>query len=92
MTNLIIAYDLDAPGQNYESVTAAIRSIGSWYKLQYSLFYVQTELSMAEAYNHVRLFMDDNDKLMVAHATNMTFGNYTGMDIAAVQGAWAVAA
>lgn len=92
MTNLVIAYDLNRPGQNYEAVGAAIRSLGAWYKLQYSLFYVQTELTMEQAYDRVRLAMDQSDKLMVADAARMKFGNYAGTDIAAVQRAWAAAA
>lgn len=92
MNNLLIAYDLNDPGQNYPAVAASIRSLGGWYKLQYSLFYVQSELTMEQAYNRIRLVMDANDKLMVANAYDMTFGNYTGTDIAAIQDAWAVAA
>lgn len=91
MNNLLIAYDLNAPGQNYEAVTAVIRSLGGWYKLQYSLFYVQTELTMEEAYDRIRVFMDADDKLMVAYALNMMFGNYAGTDIALIQEAWQAA-
>lgn len=88
MANLLIAYDLNQPGQNYEAVTSAICSLGNWYKLQYSLFYVQSELSAEQAYDFVRVFMDHNDKLMVTHAESMVFGNYAGTDIFAVQNAW----
>lgn len=90
--NLLIAYDLIAPGQNYSTVTDAIRSLGAWYKLQYSLFYVQSDLPMEEAYNRIRLVMDPDDKLVVAHAADMMFGRYDPSDIAALQNAWAVAA
>ena len=92
MTNLIIAYDLNRPGQNYEAVSSAIRSLGSWYKLQYSLFFVEADLTIKQAYDFIRAFMDQNDKLMVADARDMRFGNYAASDIAAIQAQWSNAA
>jgi len=92
MTNLLIAYDLNHPGQNYEAVVDAICSLGGWYKLQYSLFYVQSELTMEQAYNRVCVVMDPNDKLMVADARAMCFGDYATTDIGVIQRAWQAAA
>jgi len=91
MRNLIVAYDLMTPGQNYDAVRAAIRSLGLWYQFQYSLFFVQAELTPKEAYDRIRLFMDANDKLVVAEATEAFIGNYPWNDIVALQGAWLAA-
>jgi hypothetical protein len=66
--NLFIAYDLDTPGQNYEGVRAAIRSLGQWYQFQFSLFYVNTQKSPSEAYAAVISQMDVNDRLAVIDA------------------------
>ncbi len=66
--NLFIAYDLIPPGQNYEAVRNAIRSLGQWHQFQYSLFYVNTAYTPQQAYAHVWNFMDARDKLAVINA------------------------
>ncbi|MFZ6765578.1 hypothetical protein ACO0LM_00730 [Undibacterium sp. Di26W] len=66
--NLFISYDLMSPGQDYNSVQEAIKRLGPWVKFQYSMFYVNTKLSVDEAYNFVRLHLDPNDKLAVIQA------------------------
>lgn len=91
MRNLIVAYDLNSPGQNYEGVRAVIRSLGLWYQFQYSLFFVQADLTPEEAYEHVRPFMDANDKLMVAEATQAFVGDYPMNDIVALREVWKAA-
>lgn len=88
MKNLIIAYDLNSPGQNYELVRDATRSLGTWYQFQYSLFFVQSDLSPEEAYDRVRPYMDTNDKLLVADAASAYVGDYPPADIAALQKVW----
>lgn len=69
MSNLFIAYDLMSPGQSYDRVRDAIRSLGQWHQFQYSLFYVSTPLSAPEAFVHVAAVMDANDRLAVIDAT-----------------------
>lgn len=64
-SNLFIAYDLNSPGQNYDVVRDAIRELGPNWQFQFSLFYVHTNLTPTEAYNHVVRVMDSNDRLAV---------------------------
>ncbi len=66
--NLFIAYDLNSPGQNYDAVRDRIKDLGPWYQFQYSLFYVNTQYSPAEAYAHVFAALDGNDRLAVINA------------------------
>lgn len=66
--NLFIAYDLMSPGQNYDVVRDRIKLLGSWHQFQYSLFYVHTELSAADAYAFVSAVIDGNDRLAVIDA------------------------
>lgn len=68
--NLFVSYDLDKPGQNYDAVHERIKSLGSWYHAQQSLFYVHTPLTAEQAHARVMAVMDSNDKLMVVDATN----------------------
>lgn len=70
MNNLFISYDLKSPGQNYERVIAAIKTLGSWAKVQYSLFYVKSAYSASEAVDIVRRAQDANDSVIVIDATN----------------------
>jgi hypothetical protein len=63
--NLFIAYDLDAPGQNYDAVRDAIRGLGQWWQAQYSLFYVHTQHAPGDAFAIVHAAMDANDRLAV---------------------------
>ena len=66
--NLFIAYDLNQPGQNYDGVRDRIKSLGAWHQFQMSLFYVNTEMSPAEAFAHIDAVMDANDRLAVINA------------------------
>jgi len=43
MNNLFVSYDLKDPGQNYDRVITAIKGLGSWAKVQYSLWYVSSK-------------------------------------------------
>lgn len=90
--NLILAYDLIKPGQHYDLVRDAIRSLGPWYQLQYSLFFVQAPLTPEQAYDRVRAFMDAKDKLFIANATDAYMSvSYPTFDILCLQEAWKAA-
>ena len=69
MNNLFVSYDLKNPGQNYDSVIAAIKTLGSWAKVQYSLWYVSSAYAAKEAAEIVRRAQDANDTLIVIDAT-----------------------
>lgn len=68
--NLLISYDLNSPGQDYESVIEEIKSLGSWAKIQKSHWYVNSTLTASEALDRVRAKMDTNDSLIVVDASN----------------------
>ena len=68
--NLFISYDLHSPGQDYDKVIEAIKGLGTWAKVQYSLWYVKSGLSASDAREKVWSVMDSNDSLIVIDATN----------------------
>lgn len=70
MNNLFVSYDLMQQGQHYEAVIAEIKKLGSWAKVNYSLWYVNSQLSASEAAKRVWAVMDSNDKLIVIDSTN----------------------
>jgi hypothetical protein len=70
MNNLFISYDLKNPGQNYDRVITAIKGLGSWAKVQYSLWFVSSAYAAKEAAEIVRRAQDTNDTLIVIDSTN----------------------
>jgi hypothetical protein len=74
--NLFVSYDLMAPGQHYDKVTAAVKACGDWAKLEYSLFYVNSTMTEEAVAKHIRSSMDSNDKLLVINTTTNSFYAY----------------
>lgn len=69
MNNLFVSYDLKKPDQSYERVMNAIKGLGSWAKVQYSLWYVSSVYTAKQAAEIVRRAQDANDALIVVDAT-----------------------
>jgi hypothetical protein len=67
--NLFVSYDLNNPGQNYEKVIAEIKRRGAWAKVEYSLFYLDTNETAQAVASAVWRVMDSNDKLIVIDTT-----------------------
>lgn len=88
MNNLFIAYDLNSPGQNYDAVRDAIKSLGKWYQFQFSLFYVSTQHSAAEAYAIVTAVTDKNDRLAVIEANSAVVTNWDRPPINEINAIW----
>ena len=90
--NLFIAYDLDQPGQNYDGVRDAIKSLGPWWQAQYSLFYVNTEHTPRQAYAIVMREMDAKDRLAVINcdfAIGAIISNWDHPPINEINAIWA---
>jgi hypothetical protein len=65
-----ISYDLNRPGQNYESLFTAIKAIsGVWAKPLLSTWLVATHLTADGIYNRLRPHIDNNDKLLITGCT-----------------------
>jgi hypothetical protein len=88
MHNLFIAYDLNDPGQNYDAVLDRIKSLGRWYKFQYSLFYLHTALTAQQVYGCVRQVMDANDALVVMDTTLAVTSPLPFGDVEAINAVW----
>jgi hypothetical protein len=86
--NLFIAYDLMQPGQHYDGVRDAIKSLGQWHQFQYSLFYVNTPYPPAAAYDIVLAAMDPNDRLAVIDAQAGIVSTWDRPPIAEINAIW----
>lgn len=86
--NLFIAYDLNSPGQNYDKVRDAIKSLGAWNQFQFSLFYVNTSFTPQQAFAKVMVFMDENDRLAVIDASGGIVSTWDRPPIAEINAIW----
>jgi hypothetical protein len=89
--NLFIAYDLNSPGQNYDAVRDAIKSLGDYWQAQFSLFYVHTAHSPADAFAIITKAMDTNDRLAVincAHQIGAIVTNWDHPPLEAINEIW----
>lgn len=87
--NLFIAYDLNAPGQNYDAVRDAIKGLGTWHQFQFSLFYVNTPHPPQDAAQIVLASMDTNDRLAVIDAHAGVVSNWDHPPIDEINAIWA---
>lgn len=77
--NLFISYDLNSPGQDYDSLIEEIKRLGDWAKIQKSFWYVNSTLTASEAVDRLWKKMDRNDSLIVADA-NHNSAAWQGVD------------
>lgn len=79
--NLLITYDLDKPGQNYDAVRNRIETLGKWLHVQRSVYYLHTTLTAQEAHSAIWSAMDINDRLIVADVAHMIMTPVTARNI-----------
>ncbi len=66
MKAYLIGYDLISPGRDYSRLIEAIKSYGSWCHALESTWLVSTTQSAGQIRDHLRQFIDANDRLFVA--------------------------
>jgi hypothetical protein len=75
MNKFVIGYDLLKPGQDYESLFEAIKSVGSsWWHCLDSTWIVITNRTAMQVRDHLRPHMDANDRLprcLMQHACSL---------------------
>lgn len=69
MTSKIIAYDLCAPGRNYDNLYEAIRAYGIWAHITESTWFVKTTDSCVQVRDKLLSYVDSNDRLFVGELT-----------------------
>ena len=65
MKAYVVTYDLNRPGRNYPELWAAIKSYGTYYRIQGSVWLIQTSRSAAQVRDHLRQHIDASDTLFV---------------------------
>jgi hypothetical protein len=65
MPAYIISYDLKKPGQNYDELYKAIKSYGTWAKINESLWAVVTTSTAPQIRDKLSAHLDANDRIFV---------------------------
>jgi hypothetical protein len=68
MTCYVISYDLLKQGQDYEGLYEAIKSYGTWARINQSVWAVVTDKKAAEVREHLKTKLDSNDRLFVVRS------------------------
>lgn len=69
MNTLLIGYDLNKVGQNYENLIAQIKAMGAWWHHLDSTWLVKTSETHTSARDRLRPHIDRNDELLVIDVT-----------------------
>jgi hypothetical protein len=71
MNKFVIGYDLLKPGQDYTSLFAAIKSVGSnWWHCLDSTWIAITNRTAMQVRDYLPPYMDANDELLVISCTS----------------------
>jgi hypothetical protein len=65
----LIAYDLNRPGQNYDALISAIKSLGAWWHHLDSTWLVKSSLSTSQIRDLLRPHLDSGDELLIINVT-----------------------
>lgn len=80
MATLLVGYDLNSPGQNYDALIDRLKQVGSnwWHRLD-SSWLIKTTLSASELRDDLKRYIDSGDELLVLDVTGATWAA-TGFD------------
>ena len=74
--NILVTYDLNKSGQNYDALIEKIKTLGAWAKVQQSVWYLHTSYSTDEVLDLLSKVTDYNDSIFVA---NMNSASWQGL-------------
>lgn len=69
---MLISYDLNSPGQDYQGLFSAINSCGETNHCLGSTWLLHTGLTVSQVQQALRQHMDSNDYLMVVDITGQS--------------------
>jgi hypothetical protein len=65
LNTLLVGYDLNRPGQNYEELTKFLKTESTWWHHLDSTWLVVTPKSTAELRDEIKRFVDAGDEVLV---------------------------
>lgn len=78
MRTLLVGYDLNRPGQNYDGLIQALKRTGWWHHLD-STWLLRTEETPIELRDRLMRHIDAGDELLVIEVTNQAAA-WTGIN------------
>lgn len=69
MATLLIGYDLNTPGKDYDSLITAIKELGSWWHHLDSTWLLKAAMTPIEVRDVLKKHLDSNDELLVIDVT-----------------------
>jgi len=79
MNTILISYDLNSPGQNYDNLIKHIKGHYSWCKVLKSAWAVSTSKSTTTVRDECKSYLDANDDLFVVNITGAGWAS-SGLD------------
>lgn len=73
---LLIGYDLNSPGQNYDNLIKTIKGIGAWWHYLDSTWLVTTSKSPTAVRDLLKPHIDSDDELLVLDVSNDNWASY----------------
>jgi hypothetical protein len=76
--SILIGYDLNRPGQNYDELFEAIKAQGAWWHHLDSTWIVKSSKTVAQIRDALKEHIGSNDELLVVELTGV--GAWTGFN------------
>jgi hypothetical protein len=76
MSALLISYDLNKPGQNYNKLYEKIKSLGTWWHYLESTWIVASTLTPSQAFDRLRSTLDTSDSVLIVNITGDTYSGW----------------
>lgn len=76
MSALLITYDLNKPGQDYDKLYEKIKALGAWWHHLDSTWIVTSTLTPSEAFDRLKLALDESDRVLIVNITGDTYSGW----------------
>lgn len=76
MAALLITYDLNKPGQNYDKLYEKIKGLGAWWHHLDSTWIVNSTLTPSQAFDRLKPTLDASDSMLIVNITGDTYSGW----------------
>jgi hypothetical protein len=76
---LLVSYDLDKPGQNYDGLTNRLKQLGA-FRVLFSQWALFTTLTPVQLRDDLKAFVDANDRLLITVVADWASYNLMASD------------
>ncbi len=76
MSALLIGYDLNKPGQNFDKLYEKIKQLGTWLHYLDSTWIVVSSLTPGQDVDRLKPTLDDSDDVLIVNITGDTYSGW----------------